>query len=339
MRLLYKLSNIFSALLLLVLVIGGVNESKAQNIIPSFGSARSGTSGFQFVKISVDPRSAAMGNSASADVFDASALYWNPAMAIQIGKSQYMASQTSYFVGINQYYSAYVHRLKNTAIGFSLQFLDSGEIDETTEFKPFGTGRTFRTLHYTLGLSVSQKLTDLFSYGITAKFMHERIEEIETMTGAIDFGFFYKVGDTGLRFTVSVNNFGFDATPSGKTERLTLNGNVIEDTFEDVTPPTTFLLGTAYDLFSNEIFDVTVTAQLNNPSDNAERFAIGAEVGFMNKIYGRTGYEFGVEEIKLPSFGVGVKQEVSGYIIAADVGYTVYERLGNITRFGFNISF
>lgn len=40
----------------------------AQSIFPSFGSARSGTAGYQFTKVDVDARSTAMGHSAMADL-------------------------------------------------------------------------------------------------------------------------------------------------------------------------------------------------------------------------------------------------------------------------------
>ena len=320
-----------------LLMISG--SAMAQGLIPNLGSARSGTSGFQFTKVSVDPRAASLGNSSVADAMDASSLYWNPALAVQAEGSQFMTNQTVYFVDINQYYAAYLQHFRNYAIGFSLQYLDSGEIDETTEFNKFGTGRTFRTLHYNAGLTFSQRLTELFSYGITARFMHERIEEVEMTSGALDFGFFYRVGETGLRFSVGINNFGFDADPSGETERQTLNGIIIEDDFESVTLPTTFILGTAYDVWENEHFNVMLTAQLTNPSDNAERLSIGSEVGYMDLFYLRGGYQFGLEEISLPSVGFGVEKEFLGVNTKIDVSYTTYETLGDITRFGFNFSF
>ena len=47
---------------------GSSNSLKAQK---SFGQDRAGTEGFQFTKIPVDPRSAAMGNSNMADAMDA----------------------------------------------------------------------------------------------------------------------------------------------------------------------------------------------------------------------------------------------------------------------------
>lgn len=325
----------------IVILLGFTSGLSAQALIPSFGSARSGTSGFQFTKITVDARAASMGNSSVADAIDASSLYWNPALAVQIQGNEFMASYTSYFVGVNQGYMAYVHQLKkyNIALGVSLQYLDSGEIEETTEFNPIGTGRTFSTVHYTLGLTASQRLTDLFSYGLTARLLDERIEEVQVQTVAFDFGFYYKVGDTGLRFAVGVNNFSFDGSPTGSTTREGLDTTITYTDFEAITPPTNFLIGAAYNAWKNESMSLLLTAQLTKPSDNAERLALGTEFSFLKKFFIRTGYEFGVEEVSWPSAGFGLNTNWNGYKLAIDMSYTAYERLGNIPRFALKFGF
>ena len=303
-----------------------------RGIIPSLGGARSGTSGFQFLKIMPDARSAGLGGSAVADINDGSALYWNPALAVQMDDSQFMVSHTAYFVDISLNYASYVHQFRNMALGASVLFLDSGDIAETTEFNPLGTGRTFRTVHMAAGISFSQELTQLFSYGVTAKYLNERIEEIETTAVVLDLGFFYRVGDTGLRFAVGLNNFGTDATPSGETRRMTLDGEIVETEFEDISPPTTFIIGAAYDTWSNEIFNLILTGQLTNPSDNAEQFSVGAELEYLNQFYLRAGYQFGVDEVQWPSVGVGFNVPLLNYKLGVDYGFSTRERLGSLHR-------
>lgn len=305
-------------------------KAKAQ----SFGEDRAGTESFQFTKIAVDPRSAAMGNSNMADATDGSSLYWNPALSTKVTGPSLMVNHTAYFAGINVDYVSYIHRVGNFAFGGALQYLGSGEIRETTEFQPFGTGRFFSTQHISLGLSGAHQVTELFSYGITLKLLTERIEEVSYNTGAIDFGFHYLVGTTGLRFAVGINNFGFDATPTGSTTRESLEG--VEEIEPDVESslPTRFHIGAAYDLYENENSKLVITGQITNPSDNSERFNLGAEYGFMDQFFVRSGYEFGIEERKIPSVGGGIKMDFMGRILKADYGYTLYERLGAIHRIG-----
>ena len=126
--------------LLFLFVVGSTTTLKAQK---SFGQDRAGTEGFQFTKIPVDPRSAAMGNSNMADAMDGSSLYWNPALSAETNGSEFMVSHTEYVAGIQQDYFSYIQRINSYAIGVSVQYLGSGDIMETTEFQPFGTGRIF----------------------------------------------------------------------------------------------------------------------------------------------------------------------------------------------------
>ncbi len=334
-----KFNKYFFCLLLLGCVgLLPYSNTNAQSILPSFGKSRSGTSGFQFVKITVDPRAAAMGNSVVADAKDGSSLYWNPALAVQSDQSEVLFSHSIYFMDITKEYVSYVQQLKSIAVGVSLQYLNSGDIKETTEFQPLGTGLTFRTIHYSLGLTVSQKLTELFSYGLTVHFLDERIEEIQTKTGSVDLGFFYRVGDTGLRFAIGLNNFGPDAKPTGDTQRITLDGNQTEKNFQKVSLPTTFIIGAAYDAYKSEHSSLMISGQLTNPSDNAERVSVGVEYGFMHRFYLRGGYQFGVDEVKYPSGGIGVVVPAGKHSFNFDYSFSPYERLGNIHRLALKIS-
>lgn len=332
--------QIVLSLLLLVPFAPGFSQ-----LIPRLGQSRSGTSGFQFVKIGVDPRSAAMGFSAVADIKDGSATYWNPALASQTTGSQVYASVTDYFVDTKLNFVSYIHRHRQYAVGVSLQYLDSGTMNETTEFNQFGTGRTFSTAHISAGLTLSQQLTNYFSYGVTLRYLTERIEEVSISTGTVDFGFFYRVGETGLRFAVGMNNFGTDAKPSGETIRIGLpdsshvNGVFVESTFENVTPPTTFNLGFAYDAVKRENLAWLVTAQLTKPSDNSERLSVGTEVTLVKRLQLRTGYQFGVEESLLPSFGIGLIQPMGKTrALGIDYGFAALERLGNTHRIAVKVS-
>ena len=321
------------SLVVLMMLVGASDTVQAQSILPSLGGSRSGTSGFQFVKINPDARSAGLGSSSVADAIDGSALYFNPALAAQLDRNQVYLGHTQYFADISLNYASYIHRYRGMAFGGSLMYLDSGEMDVTNEFNPFGTGQTFRTVHLAAGLTFAQELTNLFSYGLSVKYLDERIEEVESQTVVFDVGFFYRVGDTGLRFAVGLNNFGLDASPSGESSRQTLDGVVIETDFEDVSPPTTFMLGAAYDIYSTDNFNLLGTAQITNPSDNAEQFSFGMELAYLNQFYVRAGYEFGVDEARLPSFGVGFDLPILGYGLGLDYGFSTRQYLGSLHRF------
>lgn len=316
-----------------------VSSANAQ-LLPSHGRDRAGTSGFQFLKITVDPRAAAMGETVAANAFDASALFWNPSLAAQAPGTQIGFSHAAYYADVAVSYAGAYHTFGSFTIGASVQALNSGDMEVTTEFEPYGTGETFRWIDLGVGLTVAQKLTDLFSYGVTARYVRESVAGIVTQTGVFDLGVFYRVGDTGAQMAVVMRNFGLDGTPSGELERVTIGeGVAVEDDFESITPPTTFLFGITYELFQNNPRNsLLISGQLNNPNDNAENFNVGAEYTWNDLLILRGGYRIGVEEATLPSLGAGflVPGFGDGLGVRLDYAYTQLDRLGTVHRVGAN---
>ncbi len=312
-------------------------------LLPSLGGERAGTSGFQFLKIPVDARSAALGQTVVASASDVGALYWNPALIAHSPGIQAGFYHTAYFVDVSLDFAGLVYPISGTNmfVGASIQTMDSGEMDVTTEFQPFGTGQTFRLRDMAVGVSFSQQLTDLFSYGITSKYVRESVAGLVASTVVFDVGFFYAVGTSGLDLAVSVRNFGLDGTPEGALERRVIapNPQVIETEFEALTPPTTFHLGVVYRVLDDHpAQSLDVSAQLNNPNDNAENWNVGVEYGWNRMLYLRTGYRFGIEEYATPSFGVGLRIPVGGPDLRFDYGFNRLERLGNVNRIGLNLT-
>jgi len=329
--------------LIAVSLLSGGQNAHAQ-LLPSLGGERAGTSGFQFLKIPVDARAAALGESVVASAFDISALYWNPALASHLLGIQAGFHHTAYFVDVNLDFAGVNYHLPgtNVSLGASLQTLNSGQMKVTTEFEPFGTGESFRFLDLAAGLTLSQQLTDLFSYGVTTKYIRESVVGLSTSTIAFDLGIYYAVGSTGARMGVSVRNIGLDKAPEGQLERTVINSDPIriESDFESLTAPTTFHLGFAYDLLkSSPNSSITLSTQLNNPNDNAENWNFGAEYGWKNLLFIRTGYRFGIEEVTVPSFGTGLRVPLSGAAFKFDYGFNRLERLGSVHRMGMSVEF
>lgn len=315
-------------------------------LIPSFGEARTGTSGFQFLEIAVDARAAALGQSVVASAFDASALYWNPALAAQTSTHQIGLSHSLYYVGTRLDYLGAIYHVGGFALGGHAIVFDSGEMDLTTVYAPFGNGQTFRLLNVAAGLTVAQSLTDRFSYGVTGKWVRESVAGVSASTAAVDLGMFYRVGDTGAQLAVSLRNFGLDAPFGGELERPGAPGadstTVIENDFEDISMPTVFLMGVSYELWrGNPNHSLLVAGQLTNPADNAETINIGVEYSWRRFLILRTGYRFGVEEATLPSLGLGLRiANIAGLLDARfDYAYTRMNMLGAVHRIGFNAEF
>ena len=331
-------------LVLLALLVGastlGASRPVEAQILPSYGEDRAGTAGFQFLEVPVDPRGAALGGTAVATTRDASALFWNPALSARGGRTQLMGASLAYFADVSLNYAAATQRVGSFTVGAHVQTLDSGEMPVTTEFSgPGGTGQTFRYLGVVGGVSVSQALTDLFAYGVTAKVAREAAADVAMTVPLLDLGVHYRVGETGAQIGVAIRNFGLNGQAEGEIERETVDGEtVIEDEFEDLVPPTTFMLGVGYDVLRAGPHALTLAGQLTNPNDNAEQFNVGAEYVWSELLSLRAGYRFGVEEATAPSLGFGVQVPGLGdRQLRADYGYEQLDRLGATHRIGVSV--
>ena len=324
---------------LLLLVASGASAQ----FLPSYGGDRAGTSGFQFLEVAVDPRGAALGGTAVATASDASSLFWNPALAARGGATQITVAQLAYYADVSMTYAAITRRVGGFTIGAHVQALDSGEMQVTDEFSgPAGTGQTFSYGGLVGGLSASQALTDLFAYGVTAKFVRESSAEVTMDAALVDLGVHYRVGTTGANIGIAIRNFGLNGLASGDLPRRTVEGETeTEDEFEDIVPPTTFLLGMSYDLLRGAgDHELTLAGQLTNPNDNSEQFNVGAEYVFADLLSVRGGYAFGIDEANLPTFGFGVNVPGLGdREIRADYGFAQLDRLGSAHRIGVSASF
>lgn len=282
-----------------------------------------------------------MGESYTATVDDVTALYWNPAGITRLDTFQWHMSlgHVAYYAETSMEHVSLVKRLgTESLLGLSMMYFSSGDMDVTTEFQPFGTGQTFRTVSTAAGLSFATALTDNFSFGLTAKYVYEGIADVKTQTILFDFGFQYNVGLANTRFAVGLNNFGPNATPNGELTHTNLEGTITYTDFETINAPSVFRLGFAWDPILQEGQRLTLSTQLNHPTDNNETFGFGAEYFWNNLLYLRAGYLFGADEKGSPSFGFGLNYKRRYGRVKIDYGFTSKELLGPIYRITLGLS-
>jgi hypothetical protein len=324
----------------LCLLFLGLTPCYAQ-ILPSFGDSRTGTTGFQFLKIAPDARSVSLAQSYVVLADDPSAMFWNPAGITRVDshKIHLAAGNVHYYAGMSLNHLAAVTRIKGeTYLGLSLLYFDSGSMDVTTEFLPFGNGQTFRAVDMAFGATVAGVLTSNLSFGGTARFIHEGIAGIRTHALVFDFGFQYDVGLADVRFAIAINNFGFDARPRGEIGKTTLQGTTVVSDFEKVVAPGIFRIGLAWDPIHKGAHLLTIVSQLNHPTDNNETLGLGAEYWWKKLLALRTGYLFGLDETGLPSFGLGLKLPWRIGTVAIDYAFAVHDRLGYTHRLTLGLS-
>lgn len=305
-------------------------------LIPNLGGQRSGTAAAQFLKIGVGARSVGMGESFVAVANDASALFWNPAGIAEFQKNQFLLSHINWLVDIKHDFVGYVHHLDGTnSIGVSFSALYMDDMQETTEYQPFGTGNYFSFGDIGIGVTYGRKMTDRFSFGMTLKYFQETLAEVKMHGLMVDLGTFYWTGFGTSRFAVCVSNFGNQVKPTGNyTNR---DGKKI-DKFQSFSPPTIFKVGVAAELYQTSTNRLTTSIQLNHPNDNAENVNLGIEYAWRNIFFLRGGYKMNVDEETL-SIGAGCKAPLRIIDLAVDVAYSDFGRLGDVMRFSILMSY
>ena len=325
-------------LFILSAILFGSVASYAFDIYPQLGHRRAGTSSLTFLKIGVGSRAAAMGGAFVGVADDASCLYWNPAGAAQMKQSEFYSSRIKWPAGIDYDFFGIVYKLSsNYSFGLSAGFLHSEAMDVTTEYMPHGTGEKFYFNDMSIAATISQKITEQFSWGFTAKYVEEQIADVSSHTALVDIGTFYWTGFKSLRFAVSLTNFGSEATFSGKYAKPLLEGGTIDMDYKGFSLPTIFRIGTTMEIIDNPRNKMTISAQLNHPVDNAETFSIGVENRIAQRVFLRGGINLNNPEESF-NVGFGLLLPIQKSSLSFDYSYSRMHYLTDIQRFTLKIA-
>ncbi len=285
---------------------------------------KNGTAGFAFLELPVTARTAGLGEcSITLADLNSSAVFSNPAI---LGFSnQAMSFSTSYapwIADIKNYgvSAAYANDMGSFALG--VVDLDYGSMPRTMKLngqRSYEQDGTFDANSLALSLSYAKKLTQKFSFGLTAKYVNEKIDIYNAANLIMDAGMYYETGFRSLRIGAVIQNFG-------------TNAKFINAKFK---MPTTFRMGLAAEIYQTDNNRITVLTEALHPTDANEKVNVGAEYEYMKLVTIRGGYKFFYDEESW-SVGLGLKQ--SGPLpMGVDISYATYGRLGNLLRFTFQI--
>ncbi len=180
----------------------------------SAASADSGTEGASFLDIPVGAAPAALGSAYTARATDAYSPIWNPAGLGFLPGPQLAAQHLAYLESIHYEFASVAIPLRKdvSALGFSMQYLGSGDIAGTTTG---GTSTGDYSSHYAAySVAYGQRLSENLSLGLTGKMIEAKIQDTSAMAFAGDAGMLYRARPN-LQLAATVVNFGnqlkFDA--------------------------------------------------------------------------------------------------------------------------------
>lgn len=304
------------------------------------GSQRAGTSSGSFLKISVGARASALGEAFVAVANDPTAIYWNPAGLASLQRQEALVSHVEWPGDVRYEYLAYVlpSRRFGGSFAFQLGSLNT-EIDETTEFQPFGTGRSFIFSDLVAGVAYARRWTDKLLIGAGVKYVREDLGSDVggpvTQATLFDMGSIYYLGYGSVRIATSLTNFGAALRPGGEFVSETTGERRTYDAFD---PPIQFRYGLAFEPIENRDQRLTASLEIAQPADNAQRIKSGLEWTWQRRIALRTGYNFNADELKFSAgagmyFGIGQTQGTFDY------AYSDAGMLGGVNRMSLGMRF
>ena len=312
-----------------------------------------GTSAATFLEVDVGARATSLGGAYTSVANDVSALYWNPAgiawnqgFQIEFSHSPWLADISHNFFGITQSIPSI-----NSSVGFSLISMDYGEQAVRTVDRPEGTGEYYDASDMSLAVSFAMSLTERFSFGLTGKYITQKIYSATGSAFAIDVGVFYNTELKGLRIGASVSNFGSQIQLAGRHLTTVVDPDPLVDNFDRVPVnyktgaydlPLLFRAGISYQRDLNSLGEILLSVDLNHPSNATESISMGFEYGFGKIFYLRTGYKnlFERDSIVGLSFGAGIDYQIQGSLgIRFDYSWQDWGDLKSAQRFSVGLVF
>ena len=274
---------------------------------------KTGTAGFQFLKLGVGSRDVALGGATTATAEGPTAIYWNPAGICFDNKTSATFFHNSWIATINHNFIGFKTPVSSRDfVGAAVDYITMDDIEETTINTPQGTGRYFSAYDFAAILTFGRQITDRFSAALSVKYVNERIWDLVAAGWAFDIGFIYQFKK--FRLGMSFNNFGTEKEISGdnlQSEHQIFTDYNTDDVLLELVPhkirlPINFRFGTAYEVMKIDYHKVLIMADIAYFNDIGETENLGAEYCFKGNYTLRAGYKLNRDVMDF-AFGGGVK--------------------------------
>lgn len=301
------------------------------------GDDRSGTAAMEELLVPVTPRTVALGSALTGGLDNmggVEALLSNPAALMVNQSTNAMFSRTEYAADIGINYFGIAQRFGNNNIGLTVNSWDYGDIARQTADAPeIDDAITWSASSVVLGLSFARQFTDRISAGFTAKGLSRSIDDVQATGIAFDAGMTYVVSESGLRFGVSLRNFGgqmqFDG--DGLDQPIDRDGpqgsGQISGAINDLGAelPSLLSFGVAYTRQFAGDLSATVLGDFRSNSYDLENYAAGLEVGYQNLFFVRGGLnltsDMDVSAWEIWNIGAGLNLNMVGRGLSVDYSY------------------
>ncbi len=312
---------------------------------------KAGINSAAFLKVGVGARQVALGSAVTSMNGDANNMFWNPAgVALNDQTAQASFTHNNWIGGLNQEALAASYNLADIGtigIGFMSFGIsgipaerDNGYSDPALQSQVIDnlTSNTYDYQDLLLQLTYSRYITDNLSLGVSAKYIHEKIDDAAASAVGFDLGAVYNLGLLGWNIGARINNLGSDIK-----------------FYDYASPiPMTFSIGTSMVPVEVGMTRWMLALDLVKPQDGQQYYYMGTELGFDKTFFVRGGWKFnyswfgltgnGVDDgttqrgpiqtsLERGSVGAGIRVPFDQYVVNFDYAYTVFVSVENVHRF------
>jgi len=276
---------------------------------------------YNFLKLDVGARPAALGGSYITGTNDINSIFYNPAALSTLTSKQASIGFFKYLLDINSGNISFGQRYKDAGyFGAGIRYINYGSFDGYNE-QSVSTG-TFSANDLALSLGYSNVYANNFHYGVNLKFIYSKIGEFSSTALAADLGLLYNIKETNWDFGLSLLNAGFQLTEYGATtEDLPLDLSIGISKKLEHLPLRVYL----------EFADLT--ADTDNFFDNFQNLSIGGDFSLSDYINFRIGYNNAQRQDLETGSSLGIAGFSTGLGVKFLDDYTLdyaFNSLGNV---------
>jgi hypothetical protein len=317
---------------------------------------KSGINAATFLKVGVGGRQAGLGSAVTSLTGDATNMFWNPAgTALKNDGMQVSFTHNNWIASLKQEALAATYNMSGLGtIGIGVMTFGINGIPADRDIYPNADPQlqaqqidlvnadTYDYQDLLAQVTYSRYIIDKLAIGVSAKYIHEKIDDQNASAVAFDLGSVYNIGVLDWNIGARICNLGSDMKYYDFSHPI----------------PLTFSIGTSMApiKFSNN--SVLLALDLVKPQDGQQYYYTGIEFNAADMFFVRGGWKVnysyfglagdGIDEgityggnvragirtsLEKGSLGAGVRLPFDAYTVSFDYAYTVFTAVNDVHRF------